>query len=44
MITKFIKVYELNDCFENCNPRIEFGINENTNSYIKLKMEMIVFD
>lgn len=37
MITKFIKVYELNDCFENCNPRIEFGINENTNSYIKLK-------
>lgn len=37
MITKFIKVYELNDCFENCNPRIEFGINENTNSYIQLK-------
>lgn len=37
MITKFIKVYESNDCFENCNPRIEFGINENTNSYIQLK-------
>lgn len=37
MITKFIKVYELNDCFENCNPRIEFGINENINSYIQLK-------
>lgn len=37
MITKFIKVYELNDCFENCNSRIEFGINENTNSYIQLK-------
>lgn len=37
MITKFIKVYELNDCFENCNPRIEFGINENANSYIQLK-------
>lgn len=37
MITKFIKVYESNDCFENCNPRILFGVNEKSSAYIQLK-------
>lgn len=37
MITKFIKVYESNDCFENCNPRILFGVTEKSSAYIRLK-------
>lgn len=43
MITKFIKVYESNDCFENCNPRILFGVNEKSSAYIQLKKQKIVY-